>query len=283
MHFQIETTSFCDLTCQECPNHQMKRNRKMMGLEMFAKILHSYVLPFKHLHWEGNSGIILNKDGEPLLNKHLSTMLGYIRDAERSLRISLYTHGLLLTRPFIEFLGSLGNHVDLLVSYHFYNHDGSQNDYSRLTKLLKDMLPAWPPSVALILASHLVRPMTAERLQEWKAQWDGYPITVHANVQINPWTGLIDEGVVSEGSHLKRFEGCPYERFSHMFFGATGNVVACCMDLEEEIVFGNVMVDDPQDMLNKVESFYARQRNRDVQYGVCHDCFGLPKLVQLGV
>ena len=105
------------------------------------------------------------------------------------------------------------------------------------------------------------------------------PVTVHANVSINPWTGLISD------PHVSKFDGCPYGDFGHWFFGVTGNIVACCLDLEEELVFGNVMVDEPQAMFEKMDAFYASQRRRENIAPVCRNCFGLdplPKLVQLG-
>ena len=117
--------------------------------------------------------------------------------------------------------------------------------------------------------------------------WDGLPITVHCNCAINPWTGRIEEGTV-------KFNGCPYGDFGHWFFGVTGNVIACCLDLEEEIVLGNVMKDTPVELLLRTQTFYAQQRHAMEQklrpvWAVCDNCYGYdradrnPELLQLGV
>ena len=129
--------------------------------------------------------------------------------------------------------------------------------------------------------------MTKERLDEWRATWQKYidrGLSVHANVGLNPWTGRIDEPGTVE------FHGCPYADFGHMFFGVTGNIIACCMDLEEEIIFGNVMKDDPAEMVRVLEAFYKEQQRiaaekTGLKHQVCSNCFGLgPRtdLIQLG-
>jgi hypothetical protein len=86
------------------------------------------------------------------------------------------------------------------------------------------------------------------------------------------------------------YNGCPYADFGHWFFGVTGNIIACCLDLEEEIVLGNVLVDSPVEMFAKTEAFYAEQRRmleakERVTHQVCANCFGQVRtdLIQLGV
>ncbi len=287
MNFQVEVVAGCNLTCAECPVRMIQRpgDSRYIFLkpEIWETILHKYIVPYKHLNAHLNPPTFIpNKDGEPLLNKRLPNMLRDLASVAPDMHVSIYTHGLLLPRlPFLDALGALPNRVRLMTTFHFYNHDGSENDYTETTAYLRSRVHDWPRNVELILISHRFPPMTDERLAAWKASWDGFPATVHANVQINPWTGLI------KGEGLTKFDCCPYEKFDHMFFGATGNVIACCMDLEEEIVFGNVMKDDPAEMVGTVEAFYAAQKRREVKYAVCHDCFGLPPaprpLLKVGV
>jgi len=262
----------------------MERKRQFMTDEVWDTILNKYVVPYKHVNsYLNNPTLIPHKDGEPLLNKNLSSLLSRAAKLVPDMGISIYSHGLLLKRSFIEFLGSLPNPTRLLVSFHFFNYDGTENDYTSTTEVLKDCVHNYKPdNLEVIFVSHLVPPMTSDRLNKWKDSWDKEvstgKLTVHANVAINPWTGLIENATVHHG-------GCPYNDFHSMFFGATGNVIACCMDLEEEIVFGNVMKDDPEKMVGTVRAFYAAQKRREVNHKVCYDCFGIPKqqvdLIQL--
>jgi hypothetical protein len=289
MNFQLEITSFCDLECRECPNHAMKRKRAMMTREVWDTILRDYVVPFRHVNASGAPTLIPDKDGEPLLNKKILEYLKAASDLLPDLKFSIYTHGLRLNTDILAFLGSLPNRTQLMVTFHFYNHDGSLNDYTKTDALLRSWLSRpklGPENIDFVLASHLVAPMTLGRLQDWKASWKSFEdagrVKVHANTLISPWTGLMKDVATCS------FFECPYQHFDHMFFGATGNVIACCMDLEEEIVFGNVLKDDPQVMFEKVRDFYAAQKRHEPSYEVCNDCFGLPprqkqELLQLGV
>lgn len=285
MNFQIETTSFCNLTCPECPNRVLQRKRTFMTDEVWNTIVNKYIGPYRY--YKNNRvrpTVIPHKDGEPLLDKKLRNRIEHVSRLYPDVSFSIYTNGLLLKREFIEFLGTLRNHVRLLVSFHFFNHDGSTNNYAPVSTLLRKCIHEFkPPNVELIFASHLMPPATMEMLEEWAASWrpevSTGRLTVHANVRINPWTGLID------GNQLHGH--CPYDTFEGIFFGVTGNVIACCMDLEEEIVFGNVLTEDPAKMVGSVEAFYAAQRRREVNHSVCNNCFGLPttktKLIPLGI
>jgi hypothetical protein len=276
----------------------MERRGRFMAREVFDTILHRYVLPFKDRNRFCPPTVILHKDGESTLHRDYDDFIRAISDADPGLKIDIYTHGLTLPRKsgFLEFLGALPCRLRMLMSFHFYNGDGSANDYAATDALVRKYLDEgrWPRNVELILTSHVVRPMTIERLAEWKATWqryvDGGQVSaVHANAALNPWTGRISEpGTV-------QFNGCPYGDFGHFFFGVTGNVIACCLDLEEEIVLGNVLDGTPpEEMFARAEAFYAEQRRILAAQelhprGVCRNCFGQKRdevpadLLQLGV
>lgn len=279
MNFQAEVTSFCNLTCPECPNWTMQRERTMMSLETFKVILERYVIPFKDINRRDcPPTLIMHKDGEPFLNKKLPEMLTMIGMADPTLKIDIYSHGLLLTKEKLELLNTLPNKVRLLISFHFYNHDGSTNDYTKTTALLHEAFSGPTrryENIEIILVSHLIRPMTPAMLEQWRSQWQEaiskQRVVVHANVNINPWTGLIEEPGISA------FPSCPYGDFGHWFFGATGNLIACCMDLEEEIVFGNVHSADPETMLQTVSKFFRDVTAKKLDHQVCRYCLGVDK------
>lgn len=265
----------------------MERKREFMRPEVWTTILQKYILPYKHINTpkDGRPTLISHKDGEPLLDKLLPDRLKEVSDACPDMNIDTYSHGLMLPswrkrgRDFIAFLASLPNRCRYLMSYHPYNHDGSVNDYTGTFAYIREVLASPPKNVEFIMVAHISKQADEQAILAWKQSWEGLPVTVHANVSINPWTGLIED------PHVSAFNGCPYGDFGHWFFGVTGNVIACCLDLEEQIVFGNVMVDDPAEMFAKVDAFYADQRARVVKHTVCNNCHGLPaapKLQQLG-
>lgn len=272
----------------------MERKREFMSDEVWDKILHDYIVPYRHTNMFCPPTFIAHKDGEPLLNKRLPDRLRDLATVAPDMKIDVYSHGLMLPKwrdrgqDFIQFLASLPNRSRYLMSHHPRNHDNTVNDYAPVVEYLSRVLLDPPPNVEFITVSHKSRWVTEDMQQQWRRVWVGLPITVHCNASLNPWTGRIEE----EGT--TRFDGCPYADFGHWFFGATGNVIACCLDLEEEIVLGNVLRDDPAEMFAKTGAFYAEQRRiREAgelhPRGVCRNCFGQERdhgpseLISLGV
>ena len=290
MNFQIETSSYCDLTCGYCPNRSMERKREFMSDEVFDTILHKYIVPYKHVNSFSPPTFIPHKDGEILLNKNLPHLLRKLANTAPDMTVDIYSHGLMLPKwkergqDFMEFLATLPNRVRYMMSYHPRNHDDSVNNYAPVVGYLSRVLADPPKNVEFITVSHKSRWVTDEMQNKWRTVWQGLPITVHANCSINPWTGRMEDIAPCA------YNGCPYSDFGHWFFGATGNVIACCLDLEEEIILGNVLRDDPAEVFVITEAFYAEQRRilaakEQHPRGVCRNCYGQKRddLVQLGV
>lgn len=285
MNFQCETTTHCNFECGYCPNREMKRKREFMSDEVWNTILYSYIVPYKDMNRFCPPTVILHKDGESLLDRKLPQRLRGIAAVVPDMKVDIYSNGVLLPKwrdrgqDFFDLLGSLPNRFRYLMSYHPVNHDGSINDYTDTVVYLRNVLYNPPPNVEFITTSHRSKQVSAAVQESWRLLWNGLPITVHSNCSINPWTGRITE---EEG--LAKFNGCPYGDFGHLFIGVTGNVIACCLDLEEEIIFGNVMTDTPAVMVAKLEVFYADQRAGNWKHQVCADCYGQKRndLVQVG-
>ncbi len=274
----------------------MERKREFMDQKVWSTILMDYIVPFRHLNSFSPPTFIGHKDSEPLLDKQLPNRLRDLAAVAPDMFIDIYSNGVLLPKwkdrgqDFIEFLSTLPNKVRYMMSHHPNNHDYTVNDYGPVVAYLKNVLRNRPSNVEFITVSHRSRWVTDEMQASWRETWKEEAanrlITVHSNCSINPWTGLMAEEATCKHG------GCPYADAGHTFFGVTGNIIACCMDLEEEIVFGNVMTDEPQAMMDKLAAFYAEQRRRHAagekpEFQVCYDCFGhkrtdLDQLVQLG-
>ena len=291
MNFQVELTSYCDLTCGYCPNRDMQRQRAFMNDAVWEKILNDYIVPYKDVNSFCPPTFIGHKDGEPLLNKRLPERLRSLAAVAPDMHIDIYSHGLLLHRwrdrgqDFFKFLATLPNKVRYMMSFHPYNHDNSENDYTPVIEYMKGVLRDPPRNVEFITVSHKSQWVSELVQNTWRGVWAGLPITVHSNCSINPWTGRMEDIATCH------YNGCPYSDFGHWFFGATGNVIACCLDLEEEIILGNVLENTSEEMFNRTAAFYAEQRDileaRTLHpRGVCRNCFGQKRedtLLQLGV
>lgn len=260
--------------------------------EVWHTILHQYIVPYRHINAFCPPTFIPHKDSEPLLDRKLLLRLRDLADAAPDMKIDVYSNGVLLPKwaergqDFFEFLTTLPNRIRYLMSYHPRNYDHSVNEYETVINYLKNVLSNPPHNVEFISVAHRSEWVSEEVQDAWVNEWKGYPITVHKNCSINPWTGLMEDIATCH------YNGCPYADFGHLFIGATGNIIACCLDLEEEIVLGNVLTDNPTDMFNKTEAFYARQRQilaekLKVDHPVCANCYGQQRedatLLQLGV
>jgi len=263
MNFQIELTNHCNLQCIECPHRFMKRIQTTMSDEVFYKIL-LYIKDIKP------QTVIMHKDGEPLIHPKLFDYMKEI-DSIYTTKFDIYTNGILLKPEFVSKLGELNSVVSILLSFHFYGFNETRVDYTKTNKALLDILADCPKNVQFVFVTHVTDLIEKDELDRWKAFWDGVMkerralTAVHANPHINPWTGLIKQ------KNTIKFDGCPYADGQHMFFGVTGNILACCMDLEEQIVFGNVMYDSPDFIMFKRNEFY-KDLNNDIIRELCSKC-----------
>lgn len=271
MHMQIEFTNICNLRCVECPQRMLQRPHGKMSDEVFDKLLHEYIIRFQP------NTIICHKDGEPLLHEKLPEFLDTMDNAVLT-KFDIYTNGLLLKPDFVEKLGLLRSKVWLLVSFHFFDENGKfVEKYEEAEDRIEQSIKAAPRNVDFIFASHVTDYADKEVLEGWKQHWVSKNLprltAVHVNTAINPWLGLIKQKNAIE------FHDCPYTDGQHMFFGVTGNVIVCCMDLEEEIVFGNIMTDDPNTILSRRGQFYQDLRDQKIERHVCKRCLGGRKLL----
>ena len=276
MNLQIEITNHCQLKCHECPNRLMKRPRSHMSEEVFDVVLNKYIVDLKdereRLGYPPT--IILHKDGEPLLNPRLKDYIARIAKEKPDFRLNLYTNGLLLTRDFIDFLDSIPNKIWLFTSFHFYEYLGKKVDYSRVDDLFKSILNSSRPydNIEFVFTSHVTQFMPVDDLNVWARIWESQVpqgrVTICVNNHINPWTGLI------EAPNCVTFDACPYADFGHLFIGSTGNVIPCCMDLNEVLVFGNIMKDDPPVIYGRLNHFYELLREKKDLPELCIKCMG---------
>jgi len=268
MNFQIELTNRCNLQCVECPNRLMNRKREDMAKDVFEVILKEYIVPH-------NAGtVILHKDGEPLLHPHLKEIITQISEVSNA-KIDIYTNGLLLKKPFVEFLTSISNKVWLLISFHFHSYEGKLYTYSNVAKELEDILGMTYKNVELVFATHVTDYADNWMLNRWKVYWDNYVgddqmlKAVHINTAVNPWAGLIKQ------KNNISFDACPYADGQHYFIGVTGNVIPCCMDLEEEVVFGNVLTDSRGKIEADRDTFYETLNAGRINEDLCKRCLNV--------
>lgn len=277
MNYQIELTNRCNLDCRECPHRYMKREQQSMSLETVQAIVDNLIGNHEVEKLIGKpSTIILHKDGEPLLHPNLLAAMDILSKARPDAKFDIYTNGLLLTPGHLSAFAQFPNQVDLLISFHYYQEGGQRVDkYAAVEKMLREWIPKAPDSLNFILVTHETDISDLQFLKEWLQRWQEFAKhhkqlrAVHLNSNINPWGGLIDQPQCSV------FPSCPYLDGQHLFIGVEGDVLACCIDLEEEIQFGNVndivAFDHTVSILWDRREFY-QDPQKGAQHELCKRC-----------
>ncbi len=235
-----------------------------MPLELFEKILRTFLPEVTTL--------ILNKDGEPLLHPKFLSELDII-SKNYSGKLDIYTNGTYLTEDKVDALGSLKNEVHLLITEH-WNRRGNTKpsiEHTRANAIMA--IEKAYPNIKIHLTMHHVEENFSEKEQEWKREMEErkkrYPniINITVNTVINRWLGWNNmPGVVP-------FHSCPFLEENTVFFGVTGNMVPCCIDLNEEMILGNINTHSKEVlMINRNEVFSKLRQARHMELIPCNRC-----------
>lgn len=265
-NLQIELTNACNLSCVECPHVNMERPIRNMSEAVFTKILQEFIAN------KPVNAVVLHKDGEPLLNNRLTSYIDRISAVNPKCTLDIYTNGLLLTENFLNHLASKPNKSRVLISFHFWESNGQRNDYQPLTEMLLKVLQKPMPKIEFVMASHVTKLASLPELEEWQRFWKNAklanPITgVHVNHSISTWAGKVPDGNT-------RNTVCSYGNAEYLFIGNTGNILPCCADLEEEIILGNVLMDNIPEVMQKRMDFYKEMQAQVYNYPLCRRCVG---------
>lgn len=268
-HLQIELTNYCNLACVECPHRFMKRELQHMEYDVFTKVVDL----IKDNNFET---VILHKDGEPLMHPKFTEYFQLIAYHTKS-KLDLYTNAHLLRKntfkSMCESISPNGNKLWLLVTFHMHKYDGTRYEFEKAEENVKQCIEMKCPNVEFILATHKTDYTKERDVKKWYVRWANVATenpsiyAIHANTHINPWGGRIEQ---KEG--MVHFYSCPYGDSAHYFIGSSGNVLPCCIDLDEEIVFGNVLTDDIEEIERNRQEFYTRIMSDKVDFELCGKC-----------
>lgn len=264
-YIQLETTNRCNLRCVICPHWQMVRPTADVSEEVIAAV------ESKILRQRSIDSITLSKDGEPLLYPGL---LDLMKRWETSVpAFDIFTNGLRLTEEFLQSLSNLTAQVRLLVTFHYYNANGKKNDYEATSKLLQRYVKRGiAKNVNLVVVLHVSKLASEADIADWSKTWNGvtekHPeVVAHVNRDINTWAGMVPDGNITQTA-------CPYQDGRHLFIGVTGNVIGCCVDLEERNILGNIVTDSFEQILETRDLFYAKLVAGECPSRLCSCCLG---------
>ena len=235
----IETTTYCNLRCEFCPNSKynrgLEKNKKLMNLNLFKKIINE----LSEIDYRGQ--ILLHFYGEPLTDERLSDLVKYTKRKLPKAFIQINTNGSLLTISLYEELRKSG------VNRFF------------VTQYTKTLLP---PIKKLI--EYLRKRPKKENILEYR--------------KLGEDLGLSNRGGEIEVKNVVDYEKpiCTYPNTAvHVDY--QGNVVLCCNDYHRSIIFGNLKNEKLLDIWNKPHYKNLRKELRKgiFKLPICKKCVGI--------
>jgi len=227
----IETTNHCNLKCPYCPHKDMTRKKGMMSMELFEKIVDECA----------EIGIkIINPFmfGEPFTDRRIYEKIRYIRKKYPDIAVTLYSNlGVPIDEDRIEMLYGAG----LVVSY----SPGVDKDVLEANmKKLKD--------AGITTEIHVVKsnPVYDELVDEATTFGYRHRTPTKGFIQYN-WAGKVE----SEFWPFK--DGHCYRLKNSIVFLWDGRVALCCMDIDGEVIIGDINKESILDIWNgeKMESY----------------------------
>jgi len=238
-HIALETTTYCNLRCNLCPNSKYERgllkNQKLMDDKLFKKIINE----LSEFNYRGQ--LLFHFYGEPLTDKRLPEFVSYARKRLPKADLQINTNGFLLTIPLYEKLVASG--VDSFF----------------ITQYFKEI----PPNIKKLLIYLRNKPKKHNKIK--------YRV-LGSELSLSNRGGEIkvDNPVDSERPI------CAYPK-NILNIDYFGNVILCCNDYHSSIIFGNLKREKLLNIWNKSDyrKFRKELKKRIFKLSICRRCVGI--------
>ncbi len=234
----IETVSSCNLSCVHCPPHMKKfktevRKFGIMELNLFYKLMNEID---KH----GTRRIALHKDGEPLLHPKIIEILERVKKNNNHI-VYVTTNAHKLTEEISKQL--LKNKIDVVnfsigaATKEFYEKVRGKNFDKVIKNILKFLelrkISNWKPRVLVQIINLPQYQEMEHEIKLFKKYWNNY------DVEIQVWENLTWGVFEYKDADKKRYP-C-YSLWESMVVNSDGIVSACCMDWKQQLITGNAI------------------------------------------
>jgi radical SAM protein with 4Fe4S-binding SPASM domain len=274
IHANIETASTCNAACGFCPYIVTARERsgKTMAMDLYTKIIDEIAtIP-------AITALNLMGLNEPLLDRRLESLIAYAKAAKPSLRIVIYTNGLLLTPARHASLREAG--LDrLIVSLNAVRADQHQAIMGMKGKF--DIICAnidnarqYPTPALEVHAVYTSDTFTEADAMQFYARWGNKHEGGHGLVcRDSNWAGAVE--IPAKAASLV-FTNLWCFRATHtIYITYDGTMTACCLDPFGKLAFGNLQTQTIREIYNSeryVAFRLAHAENRADEYDMCKTC-----------
>jgi hypothetical protein len=285
----VDPCNICDEHCAFCPTGNTAlpqiRNRPkgIMRMELFQKIVDD-IEAMVCRHRKRIQILHLYKDGEPLLNRMLPSMIRYAKSKTIADRVSTTTNGIHLTRERARQLIDSGlDHIRISVP-HDLNYQVVKQNCSVLFE------EKTRRRARLFIQVKAIASLMSAREQD-RFRSDFGPVSDHLNLDsLMGWSGTPGKdfllGIpVTRGmdgrTKLREKEICP-EPFCRLAINFNGRVSACCVDWCMDASYGDATRMTLEEIwngapLSGLRILHARgDRDRNSACRGCHFVKGIP-------
>lgn len=267
---QIGNTNFCNNNCVFCPHDKMKREKGIMNLKLFKKIVKDLKQYEKNL-----KGIILNEFGEPLIDPKFNNKMEYLKSQMKT-PITFNTNAILLDKKIAK--SFIENQIDeVRISIYttereeykkLFGTDNFEKIKTNLKNLMKMKKQAHSQKPKVIMG--FINPPEGKiTFKEWKRYWQGYADEFVKASTLNYGRGL-DYNKVRNCKKLSCLR--PQNRFVILW---NGDVCICCFDYEGEVIFGNLKNQNIKEIIGtkKYQHYLGmHKKNKINKLPLCKDC-----------
>lgn len=275
----IEITNNCNLNCEFC--HNTNRKKEYMTVENFEKIIQKV---------KNHTKIIcLHVKGEPLLHPNLQQILEILK--KYNLQTNITTNGILLNKT-VDILLESGVVRQLNLSL----HSCLENKNIDISKYMSNIFEAARKlkNSNIIISYRLWNLKTItenerniELIQHLSNEYN--IIDLQEKLKTNEWLKLENNTFINQdiqfvwpnlNSEIINEQGRCLAIKEQIAILVNGDVVPCCIDSEGDIVLGNILVQDINEILEseRARNILVSFQNNCICEDLCRRCGFLERL-----
>lgn len=243
---RIETAGACNFECRHCPNGYKKNGRGILTVELFNILLEQ----FRAQNFIPRVAVLYH-GGEPLLNPKTPFFIKTLRDYGVE-KIKIVTNASKLNEACINNLIEAGL-TDMDVSFdgesaeenNFIRKNGNFDEDAKNVKnlLVKDKIKVCVSNVKILTEKELEEYIINKEItipSYLKEYFAGMPNVEFKSFPAMIWPGIDKSEFKEKKMGRKNINYCS-ALFETITILSNGNVVPCCYDIMEEVVFGNIL------------------------------------------
>lgn len=234
---EIETSTHCNWQCRFCPVHIEPKQRSIMSLQFFKKIIEKAV---KH---ETIRFVTFNSYNETTINPILDKYILVLADS--NMKLQLHTNGTGLTFNKLRLLAqcdvldSLFFNIPTLNELDFYNLTRAPvKSYKLLREKVESAMKLGLPIKFSVQGNAYTVKDTTDQIRYWLGS--AFDQDMISNWHTTDRAGLLRNEYSHNVNIRGKLMGCT-DVLQRLYVGVKGDCFQCCEDYYQETVYGNIM------------------------------------------